>query len=83
MATRSSYERMLRAAGFAAVDRVDITARFRDTQAAWMNAVAAQYDQLVALEGMAAVKERQRDQRVQLRAIDEGLLQRAIFSASA
>ena len=79
--TRSNYSRMLISAGFCAVAQLDVTERFRETQAAWMAQVNDHYEQLVANEGTGPVRERQRDQRVQLRAIDDGLLRRAIFTA--
>ena len=74
---------MLNAAGYGMIDQLDVTDRFRDTQKAWMEAVSSHYDELVAIEGAQSVRVRQRNQRVQLSAIDDGLLQRAMFTARA
>ena len=70
---------MMSAAGFEDIHVTDVTHRFRATQAAWKEQVERHEDELIALAGSQAVRDRRRDQRVQLAAIDDGLLRRAIF----
>jgi hypothetical protein len=61
---------------------VELTADFAATARAWIDGRAKYEAELVALESAATFTERQRDRGVQLRAIEDGLLQRAMFSAT-
>ena len=65
-------------AGFVDIVVVDQTAQFRTTAAGWI----AEWDQhraaLVALHGEPAFDERQRERRIQLQAVDDGLLCRSL-----
>jgi hypothetical protein len=81
VATRSDHPRLLASAGFVDIDAVDLTTEFAATARAWLAAYEANQAELVALESPGAFGRRQRERRAQLRAIDDGLLQRGLFSA--
>jgi hypothetical protein len=73
---------LLATAGFIDIDHVDVTPEFAATAQAWIEGWAANEAELVALESPERFAERQRDRSVQLRAVQDGLLQRALFSAA-
>jgi hypothetical protein len=73
---------LLASAGFTDIDTIDLTAGFAATARAWIDGWAANEAELVAFESAERFAERQRDRLVQLRAVEDGLLQRALFSAS-
>ena len=72
---------LLRSAGFNAVREIDVTEAFLRTTRAWCEARARYAGQLSEAEGEASFRERQRDYRLQARAIESGLLRRALFLA--
>jgi hypothetical protein len=82
VATRSTYPRLLRAAGFVDVDEHDVTAAFIDTARAWIDLREDHAADLAPLEPPGSFAERQRNNRTQLAAIEEGLLRRALISAT-
>lgn len=82
VASRAAQAQLLASAGFVDIDEVDLTAEFATTGWAWFNEWADHAEDIIELEGQAAFEERQRDRRVQLRAIDDGLLRRGLFSAT-
>jgi hypothetical protein len=82
VASRSDQLRLLASAGFVDVDMVDVTAEFATTARAWLAGSEAHAAELSALDSPAAFEERQRERRAQLRAVDDGLLRRGLFSAT-
>lgn len=82
VASRADQPRLLEAAGFVDIGEVDLTPEFATTGQAWLDEWDHHADELIHLEGPAAFEERQRDRRVQLRAIEDGLLRRGLFSAT-
>jgi hypothetical protein len=72
----------LASAGFVDIDEIDLTDEFVSTGRAWIDEWEEHAEELARLEGRAAFEERQRDRRVQLRAVEDGLLRRGLFSAS-
>ena len=70
---------LLRSAGFNAVRETDVTEAFLRATRAWYEARARYAGQLSQAEGEASFHERQRDYRLQARAIEAGLLRRALF----
>jgi len=69
---------LLRRAGFIEIHITDQTDEFRATARAWID----QWDQhrtaLVELYGDSAFETRQQERRIQLQAIEDGLLQRSL-----
>jgi hypothetical protein len=82
VASRAEQPRLLESAGFVDIGEVDLTEAFATTARAWLDEWDQHADELLDLEGPAAFEERQRDRRVQLRAIEDGLLRRGLFSAT-
>ena len=72
---------LLRSAGFTGVREVDVTEDFLRATRAWSEARACYAGQLSQAEGEALFRERQRDYRLQARAIEAGLLRRSLFVA--
>jgi hypothetical protein len=82
VATRGDQLRLLVSAGYIDAQVLDQTAEFAVTARAWLSAWEANADELSALESPAAFAERQRERTNQLRAIEDGLLRRGLFSAT-
>lgn len=82
VATRSDQPRLLASAGFADIAEVDLTAEFAATTRGWLRGWEESADELAALESPEGFAQRQRERRTQLRAVDDGLLRRALFSAT-
>jgi hypothetical protein len=72
---------LVRSAGFEEVREVDVTAEFLATTKSWLEWRERYAAELRAADGDAAFEERQHDSRVQARAIEDGLLRRALFVA--
>ncbi|HEY5422214.1 MAG TPA: hypothetical protein VIK05_02005 [Ilumatobacteraceae bacterium] len=70
---------LLRRAGFVDVTEIDGTEEFRLVAKAWINHWDDHQDALIALHGEADFQSRQHDRRVQLRAVEGGLLRRSLF----
>jgi hypothetical protein len=82
VASRSDQTRLLRSAGFVDIDLLEVTAEFAATARAWLAEATTHADALAAAEAPGAFEERQRERRVQLAAIDDGLLRRGLLSAT-
>lgn len=80
--TRRPYADLLAAAGFADVDRRDVTAAYRATVLAWLTASRPVLDELAAVDGASAVDERLAKWEAAIGLIDDGLLLRARYSAT-
>ena len=81
VATVRVHEDLLTAAGFSQVTRTDCAAEFAAVTRAWIQQWDANRDDLVALLGERDVDERQAERRAQLRAIEDGILSRSLFTA--
>ena len=82
VASRADQPKLLESAGFVDIGEVDLTKEFAITGRAWVDEWDDHAYELIHLEGAAAFEERQRDRRVGLRAIEDGLLRRGLFSAT-
>ena len=82
VASRADQPQLLASAGFVDVDEMDLTGEFLTTARAWLDEWDRHAEELERLEGPEAFAERQRDRRVQLRAVENGLLRRGLFSAA-
>lgn len=82
MATRRPNRRLLVSAGFTDIEQRDFSAAFAATTRAWMEQWDAHRADLVALFGTTVVDDRQREREAQLRAIEDGILCRSLFSAT-
>ena len=80
--SRSDQRQLLVSAGFADIEVLDVTPQWAHTARAWLAGWAANEAELTTLESPAAFAQRQRERQTQLRAIDDGLLRRALFSAA-
>ena len=80
--SRSDQRQLLISAGFTDIDVVDLTIEWARAARGWIDGWAANEAELSARESPAAFAQRQRERRTQLRAIDDGLLRRALFSAA-
>jgi len=69
---------LLRRAGFADIAATNRTVEFRRVNEAWIDQWDQHRAELVALYGDAEFDTRQQDRRVQLQAIDDGLLLRSL-----
>jgi SAM-dependent methyltransferase len=82
VATPGPYREMLESAGFTKVREMDCTEEFATVARAWI----AQWDNhrasLVCALGEQVVEERQAGRRAQLRAIEDGILSRSLFTAA-
>ena len=79
--SRDDHQTMLRTAGFASVTETDVTAEYRCSVAAWLSESSRRERGLRAVLG-AVYDDRQNDRRLQLTALDRGLLRRALFVAT-
>lgn len=75
------YREMLEALGFTDVREVDCTEAFAKVARAWIEQCDLHHAELGAAIGESALEERQADERAQLRAIEDGLLLRSLFTA--
>jgi len=78
---RREQGHLLRSAGFARIEETDVTGEFLRTTRAWQEARARYAGELIEAEGEALFRDRQRHYRLQARAIEAGLLRRALFLA--
>jgi hypothetical protein len=81
VATARLYRELLEAAGFSHVTETGYTAEFAATTRAWILHWGANHEDLAALLGESVVKQRQTERRAELRAIEEGILCRSLFTA--
>ena len=80
-ARRADHQDLLLAAGFTDIVETDLTDEFLRTARAWYRGREQHFTQLAAAEGEASVKQKQADSRAQIKAIEAGLLRRALFLA--
>jgi cyclopropane fatty-acyl-phospholipid synthase-like methyltransferase len=81
VATARPYREMLESAGFTEVYERDCTEEFAAVARAWIEQWDRHRDGLVSVFGEQAVQERQADRRTELRAIEDGVLSRSLFTA--
>jgi len=81
VATARPYRQMLESAGFAEVHERDCTSEFATVARAWIGQWDDHRADLVSVFGEQAVQERQADRRAELRAIEDGVLSRSLFTA--
>jgi hypothetical protein len=75
------HRHLLEAAGFTQITATDFTTQFAAVSRAWIHQWEENHDHLVALLGEPAVAQRQADRRAQLRAAEDGILARTLFTA--
>lgn len=78
VSSRHAPDKLMHGAGFVAIGVVDQTDQFRTTAADWIREWESRCDELVALYGEADFNARQQARNVQLKAVDDGLLQRSL-----
>lgn len=79
---RTSYESLLRSAGFSEVTVDDLTAEYRDTLSRWATAHEANADGVAAAMGPADAAERLANRYRTMAAVDDGLLRRSLYVAT-
>jgi hypothetical protein len=72
----------LASAGFTEIDAVDLTTEWASTARGWFDGWSANETELIALDSAETFGQRQRERHIQLRAIEDGLLRRGLFSAT-
>ena len=82
MASIDTPVELLRRAGFVDVSELDGTENFRAVAKAWIDQWDEHRDVLTALYGELEFERRQHDRRLQLRAVEDGLLRRSLFLGS-
>lgn len=80
-AVRTSYPSLLRSAGFAAAEDIDVTDAYRAIQRRWIDATERREAALRAVMGDEPFVERMTSRRRTLAAIDDGILQRRMYTA--
>ena len=80
--TRATHTGLLRSAGFANVDEVDLTGAFVDSMRAWIDQRERHARDLAPLEEPGVFERRQGEHREQLAATEAGFLRRAAFHAA-
>jgi len=78
---RRSHRDLLRTAGFVDIRSLDVTDTWRQTAELFVAEQDRLADSLAELVGRQTLRDRQRKLRSSLRAIDDGLLQRLLFTA--
>ena len=73
---------LLRRAGFVDVTEMDGTEEFRAVAKEWIDQWDEHRDALIAVYGEPEFETRQHDRRMQLRAVEDGLLRRSLFLGS-
>ena len=82
MASTETPAGLLRRAGFIDVAELDGTEEFRLVAKAWIDQWDDHRDALTALYGETEFESRQHDRRLQLRAVEDGLLRRSLILGS-
>ena len=70
---------LLRRAGFTDITELDGTDEFRIVAKDWIDQWDQHRDALTAIHGEPEFETRQHDRRVQLHAVEDGLLRRSLF----
>ena len=82
VAVPTSYESLLRTAGFVDVTATDLTAEYRATQQRWIDATHRREGDLRRAMGDELFDERATNRSQTLAAIDDGLLSRFLYTAT-
>jgi hypothetical protein len=75
-------DELLRRAGFDDVIELDATDEFRSVAKAWIDQWDEHRGALIEVYGQSEFENRQADRRLQLRAVEDGLLRRSLFIGS-
>jgi hypothetical protein len=78
---RHDHRSLLGTAGFRDIEETDVTADYLSTVRAWLDQSGAREAELRAVLGDVLFEDRQRDRRLQISAIEGGLLRRSLFMA--
>ena len=81
VASNLSTPELLDRAGFVDIQQTDCTSEFAIVARAWVEQCDRQHDALAELLGAPELEQRQTERRIQLRAIEEGLLRRSLLVA--
>jgi hypothetical protein len=81
VAVRTSYPSLFDSAGFIGVEHIDLTVEYRATLVAWIDARSRRADEIAATIGEQALRDRFANSDRALRAIDDGLLKRSLYTA--
>jgi hypothetical protein len=76
---RRDHRELLASAGFVEIEEIDLTPEFLVTARAWYDTRQRHAAELRAAEGDTAFEERRRDSKLQIEAVEAGLLRRALF----
>ncbi len=82
MASMHTPDELLRRAGFIDVAELDGTDEFRIVAKEWIDQWDDHRNALINIYGEAEFESRQHDRRLQLRAVEDGLLRRSLFLGS-
>ena len=82
VAAPREHRAMLASAGFVEIGETDLTDEFERVALAWIETSDQHHDRLAQVLGEQDLGERQADRRLQLRAIQDGLLRRSLFTAT-
>ena len=82
MASLDAPDELLLRAGFVDVAELDGSEEFRIVAKEWIDQWDAHRDALINIYGEAEFESRQHDRRMQLRAVEDGLLRRSLFLGS-
>jgi hypothetical protein len=82
VASKDTPVELLRRAGFIDVAEIDGTDAFRAVAKQWIDQWDGHRDELTAVYGEPEFESRQHERRLQLRAVEDGLLRRALFLGS-
>ena len=82
VAAHLPHRELLERAGFIDIEEIDCTAEFATIASAWIERNEHHHDHLIDLIGLADYEQRQRERRIQLRAIEDGLLRRSLLTAA-
>jgi hypothetical protein len=77
---RTSYPGLLASAGFVGIEYTDITADYRTTQQAWIEATRRRAQAIGAAMGEQALERRLADRAAALAAVDDGQLRRSQYA---
>ena len=75
------HREMLETAGFVEVAEIDYSAEFVAVAQAWVDQWAAHHEAMAAIWGPEVVEQRQRDRRALIRATEDNILRRSLYTA--
>lgn len=81
-AVRTNYPSLLDSAGFTDVDEIDVTDDYRATLLRWLIATERREPAIRAVTGDEFFDERTANRRRSLAAIDDGIIQRRMYTAA-